>query len=213
MLAKAVSDSGNFFIGPMGQLVGSFGASAMSVLIITSAFACGMAFHNTAARYMYSLAREGVLPKKLAHTHPKFKSPHIASSVQSVLAALWLCLFAYFMGTDDPNAQAYLGVYTMLAVLGTMLELGEQSLALHRQVAERALALGLDGLVIVDGGPEGQVMAAAAQGLPRLALVTSPEEAAQELVAWLEPGDQVLLKASRGVALERAIPLLERALG
>ena len=25
------------------------------------------------------------------------------------------------MGTDDPNAQAYLGVYTMLAVLGTML--------------------------------------------------------------------------------------------
>ena len=94
-----------------------------------------------------------------------------------------------------------------------MLELGEQSLALHRQVAERALALGLDGLVIVAGGPEGQVMAAAAQGLPRLALVTSPEEAAQELVAWLEPGDQVLLKASRGVALERAIPLLERALG
>jgi UDP-N-acetylmuramoyl-tripeptide--D-alanyl-D-alanine ligase len=99
------------------------------------------------------------------------------------------------------------------AVLGTMLELGEQSLELHRQVAERALALGLDGLVIVDGGAEGQVMAAAAQGLPRLALVTSPEEAAQELVAWLEPGDQVLLKASRGVALERAIPLLERALG
>jgi UDP-N-acetylmuramoyl-tripeptide--D-alanyl-D-alanine ligase len=99
------------------------------------------------------------------------------------------------------------------AVLGTMLELGEQSLELHRQVAERALALGLDGLVIVDGGPEGQVMAAAAQGLPRLALVTSPEAAAQALVAWLEPGDQVLLKASRGVALERAIPLLERALG
>ncbi|MEI6360402.1 MAG: UDP-N-acetylmuramoyl-tripeptide--D-alanyl-D-alanine ligase, partial [Synechococcus sp. ELA619] len=92
------------------------------------------------------------------------------------------------------------------AVLGTMLELGEQSLGLHRQVAERALALGLDGLVIVDGGAEGQVMAAAAQGLPRLALVASPEEAAQELVAWLEPGDQVLLKASRGVALERAIP-------
>ena len=99
------------------------------------------------------------------------------------------------------------------AVLGTMLELGEQSLELHRQVAGRALALGLDGLVIVDGGPEGQVMAAAAQGLPRLALVTSPEEAAQVLAPWLAPGDQVLLKASRGLALERAIPLLEQALG
>jgi amino acid transporter len=128
MLAKAVSDSGNFFIAPMGQFVGSFGAGAMSVLIVTSAFACGMAFHNTAARYMYSLAREGVLPKQLAHTHPKYKSPHVASSFQSVLAALWVGLFAYFMGTDDPNAQAYLGLYTMLAVLGTMLLLILQAL-------------------------------------------------------------------------------------
>jgi UDP-N-acetylmuramoyl-tripeptide--D-alanyl-D-alanine ligase len=99
------------------------------------------------------------------------------------------------------------------AVLGTMLELGEQSLALHRRVAERALALGLDGLVIVDGGQEGEVMSSAAQGLPQLALVASPEAAAQQLAAWLQPGDRVLLKASRGVALERAIPLLERALG
>ncbi|NDH14750.1 MAG: hypothetical protein EBY47_06725, partial [Actinobacteria bacterium] len=38
------------------------------------------------------------------------------------------------------------------AVLGSMLELGEQSVALHRQVAERAAALGLDGLVVVAGG-------------------------------------------------------------
>jgi UDP-N-acetylmuramoyl-tripeptide--D-alanyl-D-alanine ligase len=68
-------------------------------------------------------------------------------------------------------------------------------------------------LVIVDGGPEGEVMAAAAQGLPQLALVASPEAAAQQLASWLQPGDRVLLKASRGVALERAIPLLERALG
>ena len=37
----------------------------MSILIMTSSFACGMAFHNTAARYIYSLAREGVLPKAL----------------------------------------------------------------------------------------------------------------------------------------------------
>jgi ABC-type antimicrobial peptide transport system permease subunit len=34
---------------------------------------------------------------------------------------LWLGLFAYFLGTDDPNAQAYVAVYTMLAILGTML--------------------------------------------------------------------------------------------
>jgi amino acid transporter len=121
MLATAVGDSGNFFIMPMAQFVGPFGASAMSVLIITSAFACGMAFHNTAARYAYSLAREGVLPSVLARTHPRFKSPHVASTVQALLAALIVGLFAYFTGTDDPKVQAYLGVYTLLAVLGTLL--------------------------------------------------------------------------------------------
>jgi UDP-N-acetylmuramoyl-tripeptide--D-alanyl-D-alanine ligase len=97
-----------------------------------------------------------------------------------------------------------------IAVLGTMLELGDQSLPLHRQVAERARQLNLDGLVIVDGGAEGEVMLAAASGLPRLECVTSPEAAAAPLAEWLEPGDVLLLKGSRGVALERLIPLLER---
>jgi UDP-N-acetylmuramoyl-tripeptide--D-alanyl-D-alanine ligase len=94
------------------------------------------------------------------------------------------------------------------AVLGTMLELGEHSLALHRQVAERAKQLQLDGLVIVDAGAEGEAMQAAAQGLPRLAKVAEPEAAAVALGAWLCPGDVVLLKASRAVALERLLPLL-----
>jgi len=94
------------------------------------------------------------------------------------------------------------------AVLGTMLELGEHSLALHRQVAERAQQLQLDGLVIVDDGAEGEAMQAAAAGLPRLARVAEPEAAASALGAWLRPGDVVLLKASRAVALERLLPLL-----
>ena len=95
------------------------------------------------------------------------------------------------------------------AVLGTMLELGEQSLALHRSVAERARQLDLDGLVIVDQGDEGAAMIAAATGLSRLRQVDCPEAAAEPLLQWLQPGDVLLLKASRGVALERLIPLLE----
>ena len=97
------------------------------------------------------------------------------------------------------------------AVLGTMLELGDQSLALHREVAARALSLGLDGLVVVDGGPEGEAMLAAAQGLARLERVDTPAAAAEPLGQWLEPGDVLLLKASRGVALEQLIPLLQLA--
>jgi len=99
------------------------------------------------------------------------------------------------------------------AVLGTMLELGDQSLEQHRRVAERAAALQLDGLVIVDAGAEGQAMAEAARRLSMLAVVATPQQATEPLQTWLRGGDTLLLKASRGVALERLIPLLSELAG
>jgi amino acid transporter len=128
MLAKATKDASNFFLDPIAQFVGPWAKEAMSLLILTSSFACGLAFHNTASRYLYSMGREGALPSALGKTHDRFRSPHIASIVQSLLAALWIGGFAYYMGTDNPNDQAYVGVYTMLAVLGTMLLLVLQAI-------------------------------------------------------------------------------------
>jgi UDP-N-acetylmuramoyl-tripeptide--D-alanyl-D-alanine ligase len=95
------------------------------------------------------------------------------------------------------------------AVLGTMLELGERSVELHRQVAERAVALGLDGLVLVVDGVEAEAMEPIALSLPAFARVSTPEDAMNPLRDWLRPGDTLLLKASRGVALERLLPLLD----
>ena len=95
------------------------------------------------------------------------------------------------------------------AVLGTMLELGGESVALHRAVVERALSLQVDGLVAVAAGEEAVAMAEVGSALERFALVATPEEAADPLRSWLSPGDVVLLKASRGVALERLLPELE----
>ena len=115
------------------------------------------------------------------------------ASPEAVLAALDLL-------ADQPGRR--------FAVLGTMLELGDRSIELHQQVAARAAALKLDGVVLVDGGDEGQAMANVVSGLDRLALVATPEAAAAPLGQWLQAGDVVLLKASRGVALERLIPLL-----
>jgi UDP-N-acetylmuramoyl-tripeptide--D-alanyl-D-alanine ligase len=40
--------------------------------------------------------------------------------------------------------------------------------------------------------------------------VQTPQQAAEPLRHWLRPGDALLLKASRGVALERLIPLLPK---
>src|SRR5690349_10979531 len=77
--AVAVSDPAGFYLGPAKEFGAQFLASIMSYLIITGSFACGMAFHNTTARYFCSLGREGFMPKPLGRTHPRWKSPHVAS--------------------------------------------------------------------------------------------------------------------------------------
>ena len=86
-ISKAQTDAANFFFTPSTQYAGHWVTSVMSYLIITGSFACGMAFHNTTARYLYSLGREGLAPRALGRTHPKWKSPHIASITQSFIAA------------------------------------------------------------------------------------------------------------------------------
>src|SRR6202042_2341450 len=80
-IRQSQTNAAQYYLTPATQYAGHWVSSVMSYLIITGSFACGMAFHNTTARYMYSLGREGLLPKPLGRTHPKFKSPYIASVV------------------------------------------------------------------------------------------------------------------------------------
>ena len=77
-----LTDSAHFFLTPANTMVGEWVGGLMSYLILTGAFACGMAFHNTAARYFYSLGRERVFPASLGKTHPVYKSPYVASLTQ-----------------------------------------------------------------------------------------------------------------------------------
>lgn len=94
------------------------------------------------------------------------------------------------------------------AVLGSMLELGQDSVQLHKAVIDHAASLAIDGVVVVATGPEAKVMSKAGSAMARCRIVKTPEEAVKPLSEWLKPNDTVLLKASRGVALERLIPLL-----
>ncbi len=127
-IAKAQGDAANFFFTPSTQYAGHWVTSVMSYLIITGSFACGMAFHNTTARYAYSLGREGMLPPVLGKTHPKWQSPHIASIAASVLSLIIIGLFALFIGTNDPSSQAYGQLYGLMAVMGVIIILSVQAL-------------------------------------------------------------------------------------
>ena len=117
-----------YYLGPAQQYIGLGVDQALGILIITGSFACGMAFHNTACRYFYSLGREKVLPAALGRTHPKHKSPHIASITQSVIAGLIVIAFAIFAGRDNPTQQAYLDLYGLMAVMGVIVILAVQAL-------------------------------------------------------------------------------------
>src|SRR5216683_3954912 len=127
-IGQAQNNAALYYLGPAQQYIALGVDQALSILIITGSFACGMAFHNTACRYFYSLGRERVLPAALGKTHPRYKSPHIASITQSVIAAVIVVLFAIFAGRDNPNQQAYLELYGLMAVMGVIVILAIQAL-------------------------------------------------------------------------------------
>lgn len=94
-----------------------------------------------------------------------------------------------------------------IVVAGEMLELGPQADALHAACGRRMGELGISMVVGVRGAARRIVEAAAAAGSEAL-FVETPEEAGAWLEGNLQPGDAVLLKASRGVRLERALESL-----
>jgi len=94
-----------------------------------------------------------------------------------------------------------------IVVAGEMLELGPDGEALHKESGQRMAARGVDIVVGVRGLAAGLAEAAAASATEAL-FVATPEEAGAWLKENLRPGDAVLLKASRGVRLERALSSL-----
>jgi amino acid transporter len=123
----AQNNSAQFFFIPTKEFVGGWARDVMSYLIITGSFACGMAFHNTAARYFYSLGRERVLPQMLGRTHARWKSLHIATLAQSAAAFVIVALFAIFTGTHDASSEAYIQLYGLMAVMGVIIILAVQA--------------------------------------------------------------------------------------
>ncbi|MHB8532623.1 MAG: UDP-N-acetylmuramoyl-tripeptide--D-alanyl-D-alanine ligase [Solirubrobacteraceae bacterium] len=94
-----------------------------------------------------------------------------------------------------------------VAVLGDMLELGPEGRRLHREAGEHAHAQGVDLLVAV-----GPLAADIAEGFAGESLrVSDAAMAAERVPALLRAGDTVLLKASRGVGLERVAEALGRS--
>ena len=85
-----------------------------------------------------------------------------------------------------------------IAVIGDMLELGDHADAAHREIGELARELHVG---VVALGPLAAAVAECAGG----ELATDPADAAARALARTRPGDWILLKASRGMRLERVL--------
>jgi UDP-N-acetylmuramoyl-tripeptide--D-alanyl-D-alanine ligase len=102
------------------------------------------------------------------------------------------------------------GAGQRVAVLGDMLELGDAGPALHQEVGtwvaqtavDRLITLGPLATCIADGAQQAGLAAA------RIHRVTSQQEALAVLASVLRPHDIVLLKGSRGMALEHLVQAL-----
>ena len=88
VVAAAFADPGNLWFAKSDAYLGRAGTGIMRALLLSSIFACVLAFHNTITRYLYALGREGLLWGFLAHVHPRFQSPYKASYVQTGCAVI-----------------------------------------------------------------------------------------------------------------------------
>lgn len=122
--------------------------------------------------------------------------------------------FTILDDTYNANAPAMIEALEVLAhapgrkvaVLGDMLELGEESERLHREVGRAASRLGIDALFTV--GPLARSIRFGAPGLPGAAY-DSLEYLLGDLLRMIVAGDTVLVKASRGMHLEQIVAQLE----
>jgi|HubBroStandDraft_5_1064220.scaffolds.fasta_scaffold04235_6 UDP-N-acetylmuramoyl-tripeptide--D-alanyl-D-alanine ligase len=102
------------------------------------------------------------------------------------------------------DALAAMPAKRRIAVVGAMFELGPASEELHRQAGEHIASQKIDLLLGVRDQAQHMVEAAREAGM-RAEFVATPDEAGEWLARETRDGDVVLLKASRGVKLERAL--------
>lgn len=120
---------------------------------------------------------------------------------ESVLAAL------------ETFSELAAGATRRVLVLGDMLEMGETAARCHDEIAEAASRVGEVSLVVTVGEHALRIAERVTRAHPRCRpfIVTTLDDAhAQRIAERLQPGDAVLLKASRAVRLERIIEALER---
>jgi amino acid transporter len=126
----------DLWLGLVDANLGGFMVLFYKILLVIGSFACAMAFHNAASRYIFAMGREsasGFLRRTIGSVNVKHGSPATASFVQSAITLVLCILFllftnVYVEGEAVPELVPYVNVYGLLALIGTAMILIVQTI-------------------------------------------------------------------------------------
>lgn len=114
------------------RYVGTALTEVFRFLIMSSSFACTLAFFNTSSRYVFALGRERILPGVLSRTHPRHQTPYLASGLVATVITVWILLF-YASDSSTEAALTKLATWTpIVGVFGLLLVQALTSFAIVR---------------------------------------------------------------------------------
>ncbi len=157
----------------------------------------------------------GITPSEIAAALPSLQAADKRGQVVQVgnITVLYDCYNSSpraLMAAVDTLAAMPAG--RRIVVAGEMLELGPSGEQMHRECGLYVAGRKLDFLLGVRGLAKSMVEAAREAGMSA-EFVAAPEEAGEWLARETRDGDVVLLKASRGVKLEKALETWQRRSG
>ena len=122
----ATADPAGVVINLAGDVVAPVLTDIVQVLVVSSMFACMLAFHNIVSRYLFTLGQRGVLHSSLGVVHPKFRAPSRASLWVS--GAVSAVVLVSAVAQLDPVTEIY-AWYSGMGAVGVILLMALTSLA------------------------------------------------------------------------------------
>ncbi|HBC97166.1 MAG TPA: amino acid permease [Clostridium sp.] len=98
----------------------SIGGNALKLtceigITIALGFACALSFQTAVSRVLFSMSRDGLMPKAFSKVHPKLKTPYVATIFVAVIAIIVCSIFSNAI--DVLSCLVNFGALTSFAIL------------------------------------------------------------------------------------------------
>jgi amino acid transporter len=92
------------------RYVGNWLGLALVLLVISSNAASAFAMHQAMVRYLYAMGRDHLLPARLGYTHPRWKSPVVATSLQSGMTILLILFLGLLIEHSNADGRIHYAI-------------------------------------------------------------------------------------------------------